>query len=383
MPPDPEVLCFPASDWSSRSLAYPRFGTCHYTTQPGARCEVSTRQQQLHLPVVHHAWSGIIAVTVDMAEPYTLDLFSPIPTFVELSFYWDHPGPHSVRIELQAGRNPQSQGNEVFLGEPSAQYWPDSTLGPALPPDLHIVPTGEGVFLLTDHDTTISRQLLQGQAWAPEELDVISRLVQPDWICVDAGAHIGLHTVALARRLTGGGRVIAFEPQPSLFHLLCANLALNHLTNVDAIQAALSRESGLAPFPIRPLDHDDNFGRYGILPPGDPLANGSIRTWSLDEFFQQHGLNRLDFLKVDVQAAELLVLEGARNTITTCRPAIQLEIAPAWLARLHDHDYRDVYSLLKSCGYRLCHLNGEPCESDPFPALGNPEAEFTLLALPA
>jgi FkbM family methyltransferase len=378
-----EVACHPAWAWDSRTLAYPRFAKCRYTAQPGAYCLISTGEQQLHLPMVHHGWSGIVSVTADQAEPYAVDLFAPVPSFHQLSFYWDYPGPHCVRLELQGGRNPASQGNEFFLGEPSAQYWPGASESPALGPDLHIVTGSEGRFLLTEHDSIISRQLLRGEAWAPEETALLSRLVRPDWVCVDAGAHVGHHTVALARRLTGGGRVIAFEPQPALFHLLCANLALNHLSNVDAVQAGLSNESGRARFPILSLDHADNFGRYGILPADDPLANGWITTWSLDDYYARHGLGRLDLLKIDVQAAELLLLQGARATIAACRPAILLEIAPAWMARLHQQDYRDVYALLEGCGYRLHTLQGEPCESDPFPALGNPEAEFTVLALPA
>ena len=64
-------------------------------------------------------------------------------------------------------------------------------------------------------------------------------LIEPGDVVVDVGADIGALTVPLARAVGPAGRVLAFEPQPTVFQNLCANLALNDLLHVQAFNAAL------------------------------------------------------------------------------------------------------------------------------------------------
>src|SRR3989338_7804834 len=76
----------------------------------------------------------------------------------------------------------------------------------------------------------------------------LAREVQPGWTVYDIGAHVGFFTLALARQVGAGGRVLAFEPLPANLSVLRENLAMNPAVsaNVQVIEAAVARESGRA-----------------------------------------------------------------------------------------------------------------------------------------
>jgi len=175
---------------------------------------------------------------------------------------------------------------------------------------------------------------------------------------VDVGAHIGLLTVAMARRFT---RVLSFEPNRFNYALLVANVALNALGNVRCVNGALfSRAADLSlateaqqeiPVPLR-ADGDfdgtgaSNLGAYVFSEQGSGLfATHAVTLDSLR-------LDDLAFLKIDAQGADGEVITGAAETIRRCRPVIVFE----WEALLSRHfsvSLEEVTSLLSSASYRL------------------------------
>ena len=68
--------------------------------------------------------------------------------------------------------------------------------------------------------------------------------VRPGWTVLEIGANMGAHTPSLAKMVGASGAVHAFEPQRILFQILCANVAINALTNVYTYHAAVGREAG-------------------------------------------------------------------------------------------------------------------------------------------
>ena len=84
------------------------------------------------------------------------------------------------------------------------------------------------------HDLYIGRSLDLYGEYSEGEIDLFGQIVQPGQVVVEVGANIGAHTVFLAHRSGPAARVLAFEPQRIVFQTLCANLALNSITNVDA-----------------------------------------------------------------------------------------------------------------------------------------------------
>jgi hypothetical protein len=70
------------------------------------------------------------------------------------------------------------------------------------------------------------------------------------------------------------------------------------------------------------------------------------------------GLNRLDFIKIDVEGAEKLVIDGGINTIKSLKPIIYCELLRKWSAKFGYHP-QDVVKLLAEIGYKCFYLDGE------------------------
>ncbi len=123
-------------------------------------------------------------------------------------------------------------------------------------------------------------------------------------VVLDVGAHIGCFSIRAACAAREG-RVIAFEPAPANFALLTENLALNGLSQVVALPCAVSGASGQ-----RELRLSRNTGGHSFHPlePAAPVSTVAVRTVTLAEVLREHGLARIDFLKMDCEGEEYAIL---------------------------------------------------------------------------
>lgn len=185
-------------------------------------------------------------------------------------------------------------------------------------------------------DTVIGRALREYGEFAESENQVMASLLRPGDTVVDVGANIGTVTLALAGKVGPGGVVHAFEPQRFVFTVLCANLALNGLTNVHPHRAALGRAPGRIAVPAMPPDQAHNFGAVS-LGAGEPVALETIDSL---------GLETCRLIKLDVEGMEYDVLLGAGQTIGRCHPAVYFE------AKKNEGTRRSI-AWLKERGYRL------------------------------
>jgi FkbM family methyltransferase len=151
--------------------------------------------------------------------------------------------------------------------------------------------------------------------------------VKPDAVCLDVGANIGLYSLGLSS-LAPDGRVYAFEPSPATFAHLESNLERNRATNVVAANLAVSDTTGTVTF------HDFSFFSAGSFSSDDGslLSSESYGSESfqaaattVDQFVADQDLDRVDLVKIDVEGAELSVLEGAQKTLATHHPTTVLE----------------------------------------------------------
>ena len=168
------------------------------------------------------------------------------------------------------------------------------------------------------HDAYIGRSLDLYAEYSEGEVDLFRQMARPGNVVVEAGANLGAHTVFFARHVGSTGRVIAFEPQRVIFQTLCANLALNSLTNVECYQQAVGDTPGMLLVP--PLDYtqDNNFGglALGGFTQGEPVPVVTLDSLQLP---------RLNVLKIDVEGMEQSVLRGATETLARCRPILYVE----------------------------------------------------------
>jgi FkbM family methyltransferase len=174
---------------------------------------------------------------------------------------------------------------------------------------------GRRLYFETDH---YFAPLLEAYGeYSPGEAEVFRQMIREGDTVVDAGAHVGCHTVTLAKLVGPRGAVYAFEPQRPVFYALCGSLALNEAWNVHAFQCALGTARGMTKMPLLDYSERNNFG--GISVGTDDGAD--VPVMALDDF----DLPQLRFLKIDVEGHETEMLAGAGQTIRRCRPIIYVE----------------------------------------------------------
>ena len=181
--------------------------------------------------------------------------------------------------------------------------------------------------------------------YEPETVQLLAKFVKEGDYCIDAGAHIGYVTILMAHRVGPSGLVTAFEPVPQNFKALQENVNMNALGNVDLFDGALSDHDGTLPLMISAnqyLSWTPSATGYAV-----DRDNVTIeaRAVSLDTFLSRTG-RKPSLVKIDVEGAELSVLEGAMQTLRSVRPILFVEI--------HGHDTpagRQSVELLRSLDY--------------------------------
>jgi len=168
------------------------------------------------------------------------------------------------------------------------------------------------------------------------------RFLRPGAVIFDVGANFGYYSVMLASALGGACEVHAFEPCPETFNRLTGHIALNRLECIHAHPLALSDAPGLAALQPR----SGNSGAAFLVP------GGQIPVSTLDRFVEERGLQRLDFMKIDVEGFEERVLRGGAGTLERFRPMILIEIQPTTLERAGS-SVRKLAGLLTGHGYTL------------------------------
>jgi FkbM family methyltransferase len=200
-----------------------------------------------------------------------------------------------------------------------------------------LVPCDQGLFVVNRHDShpwSITSHLQDHGSSNTVEADMSIKLLkqvsQP--IVIDVGANLGTYTTWLARfAARQGGSVYAFEPQRIVFQLLCGNLALNNIFNVQAEQLALGASETTLWQAEADYDHSgSSFGNFDLDGACDgyklnPSQRTRINVTTLDAYVSRNEIEKIDFVKVDVEGYELNVLEGAWQSIQRWRPHMILE----------------------------------------------------------
>jgi len=177
-----------------------------------------------------------------------------------------------------------------------------------------------------------------GGHYQPDLAALLQRRLPADAVVADIGAYIGVVTV-LAATLCPKGHVYAFEPVAENFVHLTGNVAANRLDNVTVQRVALLDRDGEVNF-----EYDPGY------PGGSHVgaAGGAVPSVRFDTWARRAGLDRLDLVKLDVEGAELPVLDGAAETLRRFRSILVVECNPVALRRFGGTDYGALLRRLRS-----------------------------------
>jgi len=187
-----------------------------------------------------------------------------------------------------------------------------------------------------------------------ELLPILRPLLPRDAVIFDVGAHAGQFAKLFAL-LAPEGRIWSFEPGSYARSILRMALWLNRVGNVSVVPMGLGEAPGIGTLNL-PIKRPGSFG-FGLAHLGageerwsrvaaEPIALGSI-----DAFAAAQGVDRLDFIKADIEGWEGAMLRGGLATLRRLRPRLLLELTDSHLARAGD-TLAGTYALLTELGYQ-------------------------------
>lgn len=194
-----------------------------------------------------------------------------------------------------------------------------------------------------------------------DSLAIFTKYINSGMTVIDIGANIGATSLLFSQYVGASGSVYAFEPHPVTFQHLLRSLNLSNLDNVYATQTGLGSNKSTASLKYNPLSTGwSSINGIGV----DYQQTAEITIDRLDDFVSEQGLNRVDFIKVDVEGYEMEVFRGGEVTFSTFKPVVQFEynrtgaVNSGW-------SLRDAYDFFSKCGYHSFHLtNGTVIDRD-------------------
>lgn len=170
---------------------------------------------------------------------------------------------------------------------------------------------------------------------ADELFAFMTHYLKPGMTFVDVGANIGAHTIHGARLVGDKGRVYSFEADPDTFTLLQRNVALNHISNATLYNRCISNARELLTFNL-----SADTARSSIFHKGESQL--LLLASTLDELLPRRV--HIDFLKIDVEGADYLVLAGAGRIFQDCPPGVVVVEVSSRSQEIQDfllsHNYR-------------------------------------------
>ncbi|MGA7416171.1 MAG: FkbM family methyltransferase [Bryobacteraceae bacterium] len=198
------------------------------------------------------------------------------------------------------------------------------------------------------------------------EIALLERFCRREGVLFDVGANIGAYSTLLSA-MCPEATIFAFEPSPDTAALLRLNLQSSQVSNVKVEIMALADVAGSSEFVNRSSSPETN---RLVREPESGLTI-RVATTTLDSYTATNNIDRIDFIKIDVEGAEPLVLRGARRLMQERRiGAGMIEICPRNLTRF-GFSLSDLFAAANNNGYRVHKLlpdgaAGVPCYASEF-----------------
>lgn len=193
--------------------------------------------------------------------------------------------------------------------------------------------------------------ILNFDYYEKEDEEVLFCLLKRDSVILDIGANIGWYSLLFSKRIPQS-KIYAFEPIQDTYKNLVTNINLNKSGNIFPFSLGLSEKKGFLPYYYFPegsvLASEKNLIN---CPKAKPVI---CQVDTLDAFISAQKFDRLDFIKCDVEGAELSVIKGGLLSIKRFFPILFIELFERWTLQFNYHP-NDIIYFLKTIGYK-CFL---------------------------
>ena len=170
----------------------------------------------------------------------------------------------------------------------------------------------------------------------------------------DIGANIGWYSNHLAKEFPQSA-IYSFEPIPGNFNMLSANTALNESANIHLNNFAFSDSIRTLEFYYSPVIGGASSSVN--ITENDSMVKVECQTNTIDQFVIEHKIERLDFIKCDVEGAEFMVYKGGAATIEKFKPIVFSEMLRKWSAKFNYHP-NDIIDFFRQFGYNCYVVSG-------------------------
>ena len=224
--------------------------------------------------------------------------------------------------------------------------------------NLKIINTQFGKIIINIHDQFIGKSFLNQKYWGLQDIQIISKILEFKCkkknrvIFYDVGANIGTHSIALSSILKNKIAIRAFEAQSNIYEMFNESIKVNNLNNIKLYHTAVSdKNDEIIRINLPDYSKHNNFGGLELFQPFQNSDNAQleksgifedVNTIKLDIFNEE-----VDFIKIDVEGMENLVLKGSKNLIVNHRPFLFMELLKSKLEDVteffKDKDY-NIYS---------------------------------------
>ncbi|CAN5148991.1 hypothetical protein BH11BAC6_BH11BAC6_11960 [soil metagenome] len=197
----------------------------------------------------------------------------------------------------------------------------------------------------------LSRYIFDG--FENMEIQFLKNFLQPGDMFIDIGANIGLFSLYAAKHVGESGTVISFEPTPDIYKRFNENIELNHFNNVNPVNIGLSDSKTSLRLQVSEngLDGWNTFAKSS-----DSMFTGSIEVPvdTLDNFIADNNipLNKLRFIKIDVEGWEIPVIKGALQTINVHDDIILMVEFTESNAAAAGYNISDLYNIVVEQGFK-------------------------------
>jgi FkbM family methyltransferase len=220
----------------------------------------------------------------------------------------------------------------------------------------------EGIEYLVWLNEEVGKQLLLSRGYERNNIKAFSRLVQKGDVCFDIGGNIGYYALNFAKMCSPAGHVYVFEPVEKNALVIKLSSLLNGNENISVIEKIVSDKNVELDL-ILPGDSAYAYLDQAGHMKGDKSEARSIKKPSItvDRFVSDNDINKVSLIKIDVEGAEGLVLEGAENILSQkeIQPrVIMMELVDEYLS-LYNSSIIEIIEKMSLWGYRAYWADGK------------------------
>lgn len=196
--------------------------------------------------------------------------------------------------------------------------------------------------------TSLPLYSLSFGAYEPEEHTNMLSLIEDGDVVFDIGANHGWYSLNIGKRFPSC-QIYAFEPMKKTLEFFKENIALNGLENVRPYNLGFWKEDAVLEFNY----YEDTTGGTSI---GDLFGRADVQkvpctVRMLDHFVQEEQVDRIDFIKIDIEGAELFALQGGEAALRQHKPKLFVEMLRKWAAKFGYHP-NDIIRFMQGLGYQ-------------------------------